>query len=182
MKKMRRTGLVAVLAILFVVGLSTFVPSASADTPVITSTIDNPTPAPGNTVTMSITFTNNQTTGVSFVYLSVNPDYATAQQSPDLHYTVTSCTGDVSWCPYDAGVDKGGASLHYTVPIPPGATRTAVLTYQVSPTSGCLSPTTAGNYVIGFYYYFYYEFTDASGNFASADGETGSPAATVTCG
>ena len=161
-------ALLAVLpALLVAVGLPAFAPSAFADTPVVNSTIDNPAPAPCDTVTMSITFTNTQATDVNFVYLSINTSYPT-ETVPGLQWTITSCTGDVSWCP--------GGAMHFTAPIPPGASRTAVVTYQVASTSACGEADG-----IGFFFYYYDEFTDASGNFASTDGEAGSPVAYVTC-
>ncbi|URN14644.1 MULTISPECIES: hypothetical protein [Streptomyces] len=150
----RRFGLTAVLALaLAVFGLA---PSATAAEPApagLTFTSDAATTTPGGTVNLSMTLTNNKTYDLWFVYQTLDPTWLTTQR-PDLKYAFTGCslatpTGPTP-CSGTGRTDLGG---NYGTPIPPGQSRTVTLTLQIAPDSGC-----NGN--IGFYSYFYAEFSD----------------------
>lgn len=174
MRKLRRTGLTIIL--LTAALLSAFTVPASAQVQVVTALIDKYTATPGDSIVTTITFTNTQATPVNFVYLSATPDYDTWAWSGDTYYDMTSCAGDVSWCQANTLGDQASAALHFTVPIQPGDTRTTTVTFQVRSDSGCdTSPSTEGQpqgtyHTIQSDFYYYYEFTDATGAFISTQG------------
>ncbi|MEV5726244.1 hypothetical protein ACFV83_32000 [Streptomyces pharetrae] len=153
---MRRLGLTAALALLLAAfGLA---PSASAAEPApaeLKFTTDAATTTPGGTVNLTMTLTNNKTYDIWFVYQTIDPTWLTTQR-PDLKYAFTGCTlataGGSTACSGTGPADLGG---NYGAPIPPGQSRTVTLTLQVAPDSGC-----NGN--IGFYSYFYAEFSDST--------------------
>lgn len=153
---MRRLGLSAVLAlVLAVFGLA---PSASAADPnpaELKFTTTAATTTPGGTVNLTMTLTNNKTYDLWFVYQTIDPTWLTTQR-PDLKYTITDCTlatadGGTS-C---SGTGPSNLGTNYNAPIPPGQSRTVTLTLKIAADSGC-----NGN--IGFYSYFYAEFSDST--------------------
>jgi hypothetical protein len=71
-------------------------------------------------------------------------------------FAFTGCTGDVTWCGiWDA--PHHGASLHPTVAIAPGASRTVALTYRVASYTVCVVPAN-----MRFYLYEYHETATGS--------------------
>ncbi|MEU8582961.1 MULTISPECIES: hypothetical protein [Streptomyces] len=155
-QRFRRLGLSATLAL--AAGLTCMAqPASAAPAAPMTLTVDKATAKPGDTVTVTLTFTNDQTTNTQFVYQSIQPTWNTSQD-PALKYAFKSCTGDTVQC--DA-VNQSG-TLRYHVPILPGATRTAKLTYQIAPDSAC-----GPSRKIELYSYLYYEY---QGGQAKKDG------------
>ncbi|MFF8833405.1 hypothetical protein [Streptomyces sp. NPDC015131] len=164
-----RAFLTALLGIAVVLGLSG--PATAADGRAaaadLTFAVDQPTVAPGSTVNLTMTFTNNQETDIWFVYQSVQPTWLTTQRK-DLKYAIASCTADGVTC---SGTGTTAVGLNYAVPIPPGASRTVNLAVQIAADSGC-----NGN--IGFYSYLYYEY---NGGQSTKDGVFTTPETRVTC-
>lgn len=140
---------------------------ASADTPDVAFTVDQPAVTPGSTVNVTMTLTNNQATDIGFVYQSIQPTWATSQRG-DLKYTFTSCTSEGASC---TGTGTTGLGVRYTLPLAPGASRTVTLTFQIAADSGC-------NGTIAFYSYIYYEY---NGHQSSKDGIYNTPATQVNC-
>ena len=169
---MRRFGLTAVLALLLAVfGLA---PSASAAEPApatLTFSSDSATTTPGGTVNLSMTLTNNATYDIWFVYQTIDPTWLTTQR-PDLKYSFTSCTLTTatggSPC---SGTGPANLGANYGATVPPGQSRTVTLTLQVAADSGC-----NGN--IGFYSYFYAEFSDRT---STSGGPVYTPETRVLC-
>ncbi|WP_253773805.1 hypothetical protein [Goodfellowiella coeruleoviolacea] len=124
-------------------------PAVAADVNPLTVTADKATVVRGDSVTLTLTFTNPDSAGIYFSYVSVNPNYGTVIDG--LKFEFTSCAGEVSWCNAVAPGSQGGA-LQYTVPILAGTTRTATLTYRVTEDSTC-----GGAKNVGFYFYTYRE-------------------------
>ncbi|QLJ02145.1 hypothetical protein HZZ00_14645 [Streptomyces sp. NEAU-sy36] len=154
---LRRLGLTAVLAVVLAVfGLTS---GASADTAPasLAFTTDSATTTPGGSVKLSMTLTNNKTYDVLFVYQTIDPTWLTTQR-PDLKYSFTGCSlaavggGSATPC---SGTGPTNLGTNYGATIPPGQSRTVTLTLQVAADSGC-----NGN--IGFYSYFYAEFSDGT--------------------
>ncbi|MFF3456814.1 hypothetical protein ACFYXH_21265 [Streptomyces sp. NPDC002730] len=162
---LRRIALAAVLAI--AVALLGLAQPAAADTPDLTFTVDQPVAAPGSTVNLTMTLTNNQATDVAFVYQSIQPTWATSQRS-DLKYSFTSCTSEGATC---TGTGTTGLGVNYALPLAPGASRTVTLTFQIAPDSGC-------NGSISFYSYLYYEY---NGHQSAKDGIHNTPVTQVDC-
>ncbi|OIJ90063.1 hypothetical protein BIV25_32710 [Streptomyces sp. MUSC 14] len=167
----RRLGLTAVLA--FVLALFGFAPGAGADTApaALTFTADSATTTPGGTVKLSMTLTNNKTYDVLFVYQTIDPTWLTTQR-PDLKYSFTGCslataTGGTA-C---SGTGPNNLGADYGATIPPGQSRTVTLTLQVAADSGC-----NGN--IGFYSYYYAEFSDGAN---TSGGPVYTPGTRVLC-
>ncbi|KOV65478.1 hypothetical protein [Streptomyces sp. MMG1121] len=169
---MRRLGLTAVLAV--VLAVFGFAPGASAADPApaaLTFTTDSATTTPGGTVKLSMTITNNKTYDVLFVYQTIDPTWLTTQR-PDLKYSFTGCSlagaaGDTS-C---SGTGPSNLGANYGATIPPGQSRTVTLTLQIAPDSGC-----NGN--IGFYSYYYAEFSDSTN---TSGGPVYTPETRVLC-
>ncbi|HET9382451.1 MAG TPA: hypothetical protein VFP69_16690 [Streptomyces sp.] len=152
----RRFGLATIIALtLALLGVA---PSASAADPApaeLSFSTSAATTTPGGAVNLSMTIKNNHTYDVWFIYQTITPTWLTTQR-PDLKYSFTGCslatgTGSVP-CSGTGPADLGG---NYGATIPPGQSRTVTLTMQVAADSGC-----NGN--IGFYSYFYAEFSDSS--------------------
>ena len=78
----------------------------------------------GDTMTIHVTFTNPETTDVTFTYLGWIESYQTIT-SGLVFSDVSSCTGEATDC------------NHYTVPIAPGATRTMTESFKIAPESQC---------------------------------------------
>ncbi len=154
-QRLRRFGLSAVLAL--AAGLSGMVQPASAAAAPMTMSVDKASARPGDTVTVTLVFTNDQTTNAQFVYQSIQPTWNTSQD-PGLKYAFDSCTGETVQC--NAAQQSG--TLRYNVPVVPGATRTAKLTFKIAPDSAC-GPSRR----IEFYSYLYYEY---QGGQAKKDG------------
>ncbi|MFD7462091.1 MULTISPECIES: hypothetical protein [unclassified Streptomyces] len=168
---MRRLGLTAVLALfLAVFGLA---PAASADPgpAELKFTTDAATTTPGGTVNLSMTLTNNKTYDLWFVYQTIDPTWLTTQR-PDLKYSFTGCTlTTASGSTSCSGTGPANLGANYGAPIPPGQSRTVTLTLQIAPDSGC-----NGN--IGFYSYFYAEFSDSTN---TSGGPVYTPETRVLC-
>ncbi|MFH8974379.1 hypothetical protein [Streptomyces sp. NPDC017890] len=151
-----RFGLATIIALaLALFGLA---PSASAADPApaeLTFTTDAATTQPGGTVNLSMTIKNNKTYDIWFVYQTIDPTWLTTQR-PDLKYGFTGCTlaSEAGAVPC-AGTGPANLGTNYGATIPPGQSRTVTLTLQVAADSGC-----NGN--IGFYSYFYAEFSDST--------------------
>ncbi|WP_280885388.1 hypothetical protein [Streptomyces sp. LBL] len=153
---MRRFGLGAVLALaLAVFGLT---PTASAADPApaeLTFATDSATVTPGGTVNLSMTLTNHKTYDVWFVYQTIEPTWLTTQR-PDLKYSFTGCSlATANGSTPCSGIGPADLGTDYGATIPPGQSRTVTLTLRVAPDSGC-----NGN--IGFYSYYYAEFSDTT--------------------
>ncbi|MBH1934391.1 hypothetical protein I5Q34_08820 [Streptomyces sp. AV19] len=153
----RRLGLSSILAL--AIGLPGLVAQpASADVAApMTISVDKASATPGSTVTITMTFTNDQQTNTQFVYQSIQPTWNTTQD-PGLKYTFKSCTGEAVQC----DVNGTSGTVRYNVPVIPGATRTVKLTYDIAADSAC-GPSRR----IDFYSYVYYEF---QGGQAKKDG------------
>ncbi|MGI5336144.1 hypothetical protein ACQEVS_01415 [Streptomyces sp. CA-181903] len=153
----RRLGLSGLLAL--GIGLPGLVqqPASAAAAPPMTITADKTSATPGSTVTLTMTFTNDQTTNTQFVYQSIQPTWATSQD-PGLKYTFKSCTGEAVQC----DVNGQTGVVRYNVPVIPGATRTVKLTYDIAADSAC-GPSRR----IDLYSYVYYEY---QGGQAKKDG------------
>ncbi|MFF4522725.1 COG1361 family protein [Streptomyces bluensis] len=169
---MRRLGLSAVLALLLAVfGLA---PGASAASPVpaeLTFATDSASTTPGGTVNLSMTITNNKTYDVWFVYQTIEPTWLTTQR-PDLKYGFTGCSlATATGSTPCSGTGPADLGTNYGATIPPGQSRTVTLTLQVAADSGC-----NGN--IGFYSYFYAEFSDSTN---ASGGPVYTPETRVLC-
>ncbi|MEU6478556.1 hypothetical protein ABZ858_16985 [Streptomyces sp. NPDC047017] len=168
---MRRLGLSAVLGLaLAVFGLA---PSASADPApaALTFSTDTATVKPGGTVQLSMTLTNNKTYDVLFVYQTIDPTWLTTQR-PDLKYSFTGCTlATATGSAPCSGTGPANLGTNYGATIAPGQSRTVTLTLQIAPDSGC-----NGN--IGFYSYYYAEFSDSTN---SSGGPVYTPDTRVAC-
>jgi hypothetical protein len=108
---------------------------ASADpVPVVVGSVDKTLAHPGETVTVTVTFTNPEAVPVTFSYLGVTK---LAWVSGGLvEYSFTGCTGDLSWC-LVVPPDNHTVSAHHSVTIAPGDTRTAAFTYEIAAGSPC---------------------------------------------
>ncbi|WP_328868973.1 hypothetical protein OHT76_02125 [Streptomyces sp. NBC_00287] len=151
---MRHLGLTTALGLLLAVfGLA---PSAGAAEPApatLTFSSDSATTTPGGTVNLSMTLTNNAGYDIWFVHQTIDPTWLTTQR-PDLKYSFTSCalTTATGATPC-SGTGPADLGANYGTTVPPGQSRTVTLTLEVAADSGC-----NGN--IGFYSYFYAEFSD----------------------
>lgn len=116
---------------------------------------------PGETVSLTTTFTNLKPEDVVFVFLTINSGYDMITDRT--RYSYLSCTGDAgpgNECP-----------THPNVPIAPGATRTMVTTWRIDDDSPC------GESVnLGFFYYLYFETASTTNQGLGAP-----PPVTVLC-
>ncbi|MGA4837743.1 hypothetical protein [Streptomyces sp. G45] len=147
----RRFGLAAFLAVcLTLVGLGqTARADVGATADDLSLSVDQPTATPGSTVTVTMTFTNNQATDIWFVYQSMQPTWATTQR-PDLKFAFGNCTGTGVTC---TGAGTPSLTFSYAAPVPPGQSRTVTLPVRIAADSGC-----DGN--VAFDSYVYYEYDD----------------------
>ena len=146
-----------------------FTAPASADTsPQISVTVGASSVTVGQTVTVTVQFTNTQATDVNFIYQSLSADWTTSNET-GLDYAFQSCSGDDSWC------DATGQSVAWydNPPIAPNATQTVTLTYLVLPDSACGSDTIAFNFDD------YDEYNSDTNNEGALFGT--SPTTTVNC-
>ncbi|MGW6745601.1 hypothetical protein ACWGDX_33510 [Streptomyces sp. NPDC055025] len=162
---LRRFGLSVLVAL--TVALFGLAQPAAADTPDLAFSVDQPTTVPGSTVNITMTLTNNQATDIWFVYQSVQPTWTTSQRT-DLRYAFTSCTADGVAC---TGTGTTALGVTYEIPLPPGATRTVTLAYEIAANSGC-------NADIAFYSYLYYEYNYGQN---VKDGTYTTPTTRVNC-
>ncbi|MFE2723423.1 hypothetical protein [Kitasatospora sp. NPDC059327] len=159
----RHVRLAAVLAAvlsLFVslIGFSRQASAAEPPPPALTMSVDRPVVAPGEVGTLTLTFTNRQSSDVQFLYVST---YASEQASPTPGTTraeFTSCTGDASTCAFDQIVSYFNMTAP-TVPIAPGESRTVRLTYRFTPESDCHNTSVVAFGIL----YFYYEYAQGTG-------------------
>jgi hypothetical protein len=141
--RLRRRLFVLIAAV--AIGLLGFAVPAYADAaPEISVTIGSASVTVGQTVTVTVTFTNAQATDVNFIYQSLSP---TLETSAD--FAFQSCSGNDSWC------DLAGTTVEWydSPPIAPTATQSVTLTYQVLATSPC-----GGTAAIQFNFYDYDEY------------------------
>ncbi|MFC8451020.1 hypothetical protein [Kitasatospora sp. NPDC057223] len=131
---LRRFGLSAILSL--VLGLLLLAPPAHADSPALSVSASASSVLPGDSVTLTLTFTNVHDTPVQFIYQSVQPTWATTQV-PGLNFTLSSNT------------------VGYTAPVAPGGSTTVTLSYQVAADSSC-------GVRIDLYTYLYYEYASGS--------------------
>ncbi|MCS0634886.1 hypothetical protein NX801_04265 [Streptomyces sp. LP05-1] len=161
----RRLSAAAVLAFAMVLlGLGQ---PAGAAAPDLQITADQATVTPGSSVNLTMTFTNNQTTDIWFVYQSVQPTWQTTQRK-DLKYSFATCAGEGVTC---TGTGTGSLGVNYAIPVAPGTSRTVALTLDVAADSGC-------NGTIGFYSYLYYEYNNGQ---TTKDGVYNTPETRITC-
>lgn len=154
--------------------MSGLAPSASAaDTAPATLTFatDSATTTPGGTVRLSMTLTNNKTHDVWFAHQTIEPTWLTTQR-PDLTYGFTGCSlATATGSAPCSGTGPANLGANYGTTVPPGQSRTVTLTLQVAPDSGC-----NGN--IGFYSYYYAEFSDTT---STSGGPVFTPETRVLC-
>jgi hypothetical protein len=150
-------------------GLLGFTASAFADTnPDISVTVSADSVTVGQTVTVTVQFTNTQATDVNFIYQSLSADWTTSNET-GIDYAFQSCSGDDSWC----GASGQSVAWYDSPPIAPNASQTVTLTYEVLPDSACGSDT------ISFNFYDYDEYNSDTNNEGALFGT--SPATTVNC-
>ena len=133
----RRSLLTLTAAVTLALGLACGLISptpALADDPVnpLSFTVDKTQAHPGDSVTITLTFTNPEAVDVTFSYASVNPYWWSSNNL----YGFSSCTGDVSWC-WLYGPQHSGVEMTHDVTIAPQATRTATVTYDIAADSPC---------------------------------------------
>ena len=165
--RLRRRLFIVLAAVL--VGLLGFAAPAFADaSPEISVTVGSTSVTPGQTVTVTVQFTNAQATDVNFIYQSLSPDWTTSQET-GLDFAYQGCSGDDSWC------DAAGQTIEWydNPPIAPNATQTVTLTYEVLADSACGSDT------ISFNFYDYDEYNSDTNNEGALFGT--SPVTTVNC-
>ncbi|MFD7417898.1 hypothetical protein [Kitasatospora purpeofusca] len=142
----RRAGLTAVIAFLLCfVTLGRPAVAAEPPPPHFVVTVDDATLTPGQTSTVSVTFTNRETEPVQFVYAMLWPIWV----------EFLGCTG-TSWCSYG---NDSHSMLAYNltaplVPIAPGESRTVRLPFRFPADLDCTSQWTVGLSVS----YFHYEY------------------------
>ena len=142
--------------------------SASPATPGIVVTVGATSVTPGQTVSITVRFTNTQSTDVNFIYESLSPDWPTSNET-GVDFAFQSCAGDDTWC------DTAGKTVEWydNPPIAPGASQTVTLTYEVLPDSAC------GTQTIGFTFYDYDEYnSDTNAEGAQFDAP---PSTAVNC-
>ncbi|WP_234046431.1 hypothetical protein [Streptomyces adelaidensis] len=153
---MRRFGLGAVLALaLAAFGMAPGASAAAAAPAELTFATDSVTTTPGGTVNLSMTITNSNTYDIWFVYQTIEPTWLTTQR-PDLKYSFTGCSlATAAGATPCSGTGPANLGANYGATVPPGQSRTVTLTLEIGADSGC-----NGN--IGFYSYFYAEFSDST--------------------
>jgi hypothetical protein len=109
---------------------------------------------PGDTVTLTITFTNPEAVPVTFGYMSVYPTWQT--QTSDVVYGMVDCRGDVTSCWWPHPTARIAYAMHLQAPIPAGGSRTVEVDVAIDPASAC-----GGRYV-HLYLYAYRESTAGS--------------------
>ncbi|MFF7585948.1 hypothetical protein ACFZCK_00470 [Kitasatospora purpeofusca] len=142
----RRAGLTAVIAFLLCfVTLGRPAAAVEPPPPRFVVAVDDATMTPGQTSTVSLTFTNRETEPVQFVYVMLR----------EYKVDFLGCTG-TSWCSY--GKESTGMLVFNLtaplVPIAPGESRTVRLPFRFRADLDCASHLTASFSVS----YFYYEY------------------------
>lgn len=129
--RLRRRLLVLIAAALTILGLTT-TPAFADATPEVSLSMGATSVAVGQTFTVTVQFTNAQTTDINFIYQSLSPDWTTSQET-GLSYAAQSCAGSDSWC------DLAGQTVEWydSPPIAPAASQSVTLTYEVLPGSAC---------------------------------------------
>ncbi len=127
--------------------------ATSTVTPYFAMSADRTSAHPGDSVTVTMTFTNNQTTDVQFVFQSFQQTYETMWAvAAGLTYDWTGCTDD------QGSACTPGVAPGFTALIHPGESRTATLTYRIGTDSSC-----GDTIKLGFYSYVYYEWAGGAG-------------------
>ncbi|MCW5249647.1 MULTISPECIES: hypothetical protein [unclassified Streptomyces] len=168
----RHFGLATIIALaLALFGMAPSASAAAAPSAELTFSTDTATTTPGGTVNLSMTLTNHNTYDVWFVYQTIDPTYLTTMR-PDLKYSFTGCSLATATGPVPCtGTGPANLGQNYGTTVPPGQSRTVTLTLSVAADSGC-----NGN--IGFYSYYYAEFSDSS---SVSSGPVYTPETRVLC-
>jgi hypothetical protein len=140
-----RFGKVSVLlaTCLLTLGLAAAPASAVDSASALVTTVDKASALPGDTVTITMTFTNVQSTEVDFVYIGHIEMYNSI--TSNVRYTMVGCSGNIVRCP--------GDTTFFLSPVAPGDTRTQTETFQIQPDSGCGESVSVSEV-----FYLYYEF------------------------
>ncbi len=137
--------LLAFLAVcLLVLGMPAERASAAGNDVALVTTVDKASVLPGGSVTITMTFTNVQSTEVDFVYIGLVEMYNSILSN--VLFGETACSGNMIRCP--------GDTTFYLTPVAPGDTRTQTETFQVLPGSGC-----GESVSMSVAFYLYYEFS-----------------------
>ncbi|WP_329486293.1 hypothetical protein OG618_06680 [Kitasatospora sp. NBC_01246] len=175
---LRRVRLIAVIALFL--GLLGFGHPASAaePPPSFTLSVDHPVVTPGQVGTLTVTFTNHQSSDVQFLYVTT---YASEQTSPTpagSRPEFVSCTGDASACGFEQTLSYFNMTAP-VVPIAPGESRSVRLAYRFTPESDCHSPSVVAFGVL----YFYYEYAQGTQTYEGRQWieAGGSPTIAMTC-
>jgi FtsP/CotA-like multicopper oxidase with cupredoxin domain len=142
----------ALVSVALAVGALAPTPAMAEPINPLTASVDKAVAHPGDTVEVTVTFTNHDPWDVVFSYMSMIPTAPTA--AGDVQYAFSSCAGQLSWCSIWAP-DSHGVSVHHDVTIPPGGTREVRFSYQVAAGSPCGAGRT-----LAFYFYSYRETTN----------------------
>ncbi len=174
----KRVGVVAVLALF--VSLLGFGPQASATTatlpPHFALSVDHATVTPGQVATLTVTFTNRQTSDVQFLYVWLPMVEVGPQPAAGTRAEFVGCAGDVSLCDYQGS----RVLLNLTspqVPINPGTSRTITLSFRYPATSDCtVHP------VVDFApHYFHYEYALGTQSYDGAEVPDPPVTSTLVC-
>lgn len=175
---MRKYLLSLLAAGIALLGLAGATP-ASADAPPLPLPlilqVDKTTAHPGDSVTLTLTMVNTESTPIVFGYQYMQPGWPGNQWNDDLvKYAFTSCTGDQSTC-----VTTGHTAwFHWAAPVAPGDHEVVRLTYTIAPDSYC----NPGLY-IDWSPYLYYEFDGGtrSASHGLPGGQTQAGGTWITC-
>lgn len=145
-------ALLACTALVLGLGVGLAPPAQADPAPTIAATMSTVWPHPGETMTVTVTFTNPETVPVTFAYASINPIYRSWVNGRQ--YALTGCTGEMASCWFSNPSPPMAAMMHPVyptgAPLAPGASRTQTITLQVEPTAPCGAE-------IGFFLYSYRE-------------------------
>ncbi|MFJ9948100.1 hypothetical protein [Kitasatospora sp. NPDC091207] len=114
------------LALVLGVGIAMIsTPASAAETYGHTYVVDRHTAGSGDTLTVTISLTNTESTDLSFAYEFVQPAWPLNETHGLIQ--VTACGGDVA----DCTIGEMTAAFHPRLPIAPGDTRTMTMTIKV---------------------------------------------------
>ncbi|MFF7456312.1 hypothetical protein [Kitasatospora sp. NPDC008115] len=118
--------------------------------------VDDTTLTPGQSATLTVTFTNRQAVPVTFLYAALLVSDGGLPSSAVVRREITGCSG-ASWCeflPRNAYFNL----VSPAVPIAPGDSRTVTLPFRFSADSDC----TTGAVMDFQVQYFYYEYAQGT--------------------
>jgi hypothetical protein len=147
--KRRRILFAALACAALTLGVGWASPAHAWENP-LSATVDKTEAQPGDTVEVTVRFTNVDPWDVVFSYMSIVP--AAATENGDVDFGFTGCAGQISWCSISG--TGHGASVHHDVLIPPGGTREVRFSYDIAEGSPC-----GEGRSIGFFFYTYRETT-----------------------